>query len=215
MDFRPRIVYEDDDLLALEKPPGALVEGVEDGERTLTDWASEICGWSARPLHRLDRETTGLVLFAKNSRWNSQLSALFEKRRIRKEYWVIVRGQWDRTRRIVETHIRALGGGRFECHDDDGKPSRTTFRPLEVAPSHSWMQALPKTGRTHQIRLHCAYAGCPIAGDRLYSEDSAGPLLLHARSLRFPHPNGSGIIALEAEPPGYWAKWIEPLGRLD
>ena len=207
------IVFEDADLLAIDKPRGLLVEGFEKGEETLADQVRRYAGDRSRPLHRLDRETTGIVLFAKNSKWNRALAELFEKKRIRKEYWAIARGSWDKRINKIDTRIRSLGSGRWGNSKTEGKAALTTFRVLGRTERFSWVQALPKTGRTHQIRLHCVAAGCPIVGDRFYSDDKSNPLLLHARSLSFSHPGGSGELKLESEPPSDWGKWLDAIQR--
>ena len=90
-----------------------------------------------------------------------------------------------------------------------GSPAVTTFRKLDSADGYSWIQALPKTGRTHQLRLHCLEAGYPIVGDRFYAKDFSNPLLLHARSLAFELPEGSRKLSLSAEPPVCWKPWLE------
>ncbi len=208
MEDRIRVVYEDEDLLALDKPNGLLVEGIVSGESTLTDWAISHSNPGVRPLHRIDRDTSGLVLFAKNSKWNRKWADLFERKRIRKEYWAIVKGDWDPRRNKVETKIHRTAEGKWENHRELGKEAKTTFRVLGKNGSYTWIQALPKTGRTHQIRLHCIEAGCPIVGDRFYSDDQVNPLLLHARGLRFLHPAGMGEVQLNAEAPPNWLKWL-------
>ncbi len=204
-----KILFEDDDFLVLDKPHGVLVEGVKGGEQTLTDFAIAHSGERTRAAHRLDRDTTGVVLFAKNSKWNRELAEIFEKKRIRKEYWAIVRGKWNRSINKVETMIRRTENGRWENSKENGKVSTTTFRVMGSDEQYSWVQALPKTGRTHQIRLHCLEACGPIVGDRFYSDDSENPLLLHARSLSFAHPGGRGDLRFESDPPEYWKKWLD------
>lgn len=174
----------------------------------MSDWAVFHSNSGARPLHRIDRDTSGLVLFAKNSRWNREFSEMFEKKRIRKEYWAIVNGNWDPSRNKVETKIHRTSQGGWETHPELGKKAKTTFRVLGKNDTHTWLQALPKTGRTHQIRLHCLEGSCPIVGDRFYSDDHGNPLLLHAHSLRFLHPAGTGEIRLKADVPPYWAQWL-------
>ena len=209
LDESLKIVFEDTDLLAIDKPRGLLVEGSPNGEKTLEALVREYSGERTRALHRLDRDTTGIVLFAKNSKWNQAFSELFEKKRIRKEYWAIVAGEWSNRINKIDTRIRSLGNGRWENSTSEGKAALTTFRVLGRSDTYSWIQALPKTGRTHQIRLHCLAAGCPIVGDRFYSDDSSNPLLLHASSLSFAHPSGGGELRLKSNPPADWNKWLD------
>jgi RluA family pseudouridine synthase len=208
LDGSLKIVFEDSDLLAVDKPRGLLVEGFEGGESSLESLVREYAGERARALHRLDRDTTGVVLFAKNSKWNRALAELFEKKRIRKEYWAIVRGSWDKRINRIDTRICRQENGRWGNSKSDGKAALTTFRVLGRGEEFSWVQALPKTGRTHQIRLHCLAAGCPIVGDRFYSDDGSNPLLLHAKSLSFSHPDGGAEVRLSSEAPADWSRWL-------
>ncbi|MDG2167304.1 MAG: RluA family pseudouridine synthase [Opitutales bacterium] len=200
-----KIVFEDADLLAVDKPRGILVEG---DEHSLEVQVRDYAGVRSRALHRLDRDTTGVVLFAKNSKWNRALAELFEKKRIRKEYWAIVRGSWNKSINKIDTCINRKDSGRWENSKSEGKAALTTFRVLGRTSDFSWVQALPKTGRTHQIRLHCLAAGCPIVGDRFYSDDKCNPLLLHAKSLSFPHPNGGGELRMQSEASEDWSEWL-------
>ncbi len=208
----PQVVYEDEDLLAVNKPPGVLVEGASSESETLESWVEAFSSRPARPLHRLDRDTSGLVLFARNARWNREWNRLFEEKRIRKEYWAIVSGLWDRGVNRIEAAIERIGEGRYAC-GPGGKAAKTTFRVLGRDASHSWIQALPKTGRTHQIRLHCLEAGHPIVGDRFYAPGSGDQLALHGRRLQFAHPNGSNGMDIVAEPPAFWDEWLSRFER--
>ena len=188
-----------------------LVEQSVSEEVSMEGLAASHVRRKVRALHRLDRDTSGLVMFALNARWNRYFNELFEKKRIRKSYWAIVRGDWDGRITKIETNIAPASPGRFCNHSERGKPAVTTFRKLGSADGYSWIQALPKTGRTHQIRLHCLEAGFPIVGDRFYSGDAANPLLLHARNLDLELPAGSRKLSLQAEPPSSWRPWLKKL----
>ena len=204
-----KIVYEDEDLLVANKPPGILVDRPLSEETSLSDLVASYAQRRVRPLHRLDRDTSGLVMFALNAKWNRRLTELFENKRIRKAYWAIVKGDWDGRITKIDTKIAPVSPGRFRFHPTEGKPAVTTFRKVDSTDGYSWIQALPKTGRTHQIRLHCLEAGCPIVGDRFYSSDSHNPLLLHAQSLDFELPSGARRLSLTADPPDSWKPWLE------
>jgi len=193
----------------LNKEPGILIEQPISEEISLSGLAASYARRSVRPLHRLDRDTSGLVMFALNAKWNRYFSELFERKRIRKSYWAIVKGDWDGRITKIDTNIAPISPGRFCAHPSKGKPAVTTFRKLDSADGYSWIQALPKTGRTHQLRLHCLEAGYPIVGDRFYAKDFLNPLLLHARSLAFELPTGSRKLSLSAEPPDCWKPWLE------
>ena len=204
-----KIVYEDEDVLVVNKPPGILVDRPLSEETSLSDLVASYAQRRVRPLHRLDRDTSGLVMFALNAKWNRYFSELFEKKRVRKAYWAIVKGDWDGQITKIDRNLAPASPGRFRCHPTEGKPAITTFRKVDSTDGYSWIQALPKTGRTHQIRLHCLEAGYPVVGDRFYSCDSHNPLLLHAQSLDFGLPSGARRLSLTADPPASWKPWLE------
>lgn len=211
----PEILFEDPDLLALNKPSGWLTEGGDNRETDLEQWATRRAGRPVFCCHRLDRPTSGVVLLRKTARYNAELAALFAEHRVRKLYWAVVEGDWPRQISRVETHIAAVGPGRFANIDASGdtgttgKPAVSTFRILGhlAAPTRTWLGVLLKTGRTHQARLHCAHVGHSIVGDPLYghgNETEAKFFGLHARELRFAHPADGESLQLVAPPPDHW-----------
>ncbi len=208
----PAILFEDADLLALNKPSGLLTEGGGDRESDLEQWASEHCGRPVHACHRLDRLTSGVVLLRKTARLNAALAQIFEAHRTRKLYWALVDGAWDGRIQKIDTHIVPAGPGRFANAASGGKPATTTVRVLGRTPTSTWLGLLLKTGRTHQARLHCLHGGCPVLGDPLYGrENPDGWFGLHARELRFTHPGTAAALAITAPPP---PAWTDPLARL-
>lgn len=203
----PSILHEDDDLLALNKPSGLLTEGGDGREDDLEQIASRLCGKTVRCCHRLDRLTSGAVLLRKTARFNAELAALFASHRVRKLYWALVEGPWPSGLNRIETMIAPAGNGVWANVTAGGKPAVSTFRVLASDSAHnlSWLGVLLKTGRTHQVRLHCAHAGCPIVGDPVYGNGRAELFGLHARELRFRHPGTGSDLKIIAEPPAAWA----------
>lgn len=211
MSTRPEILFEDADLLALNKPSGLLTEGGGAREEDLEQIASRLSGKTARCCHRLDRLTSGVVLLRKTARFNAELAALFESHRMRKLYWAVVAGAWPVNVAKVETQIAAVSPGRFANVTTGGKPAVSTFRVLSSSPdaTQTWLSVILKTGRTHQARLHCAHAGCPIVGDPVYGNgDHATFFGLHARELRFRHPGSNQEVSIVAPPPANWPEWM-------
>ncbi|MCF3651034.1 RluA family pseudouridine synthase [Synoicihabitans lomoniglobus] len=213
MSTTPATLFEDDDLIILNKPSGLLTEGGGDRERDLEQLARNATGKAVHCCHRLDRLTSGAVLLRKTARYNRELAALFEQHRLRKLYWAIVDGAWPRGINKVETHIAPVGGGRFANVTSGGKLAVTTVRVLgryDQPTALTWLGLLLKTGRTHQARLHCAHLGCPVTGDPLYGPATAdGTFGLHARELRFKHPATGAEVVATAPVPAAWAAWSD------
>ncbi|MCX7787988.1 MAG: pseudouridine synthase [Spirochaetes bacterium] len=176
------ILYEDPDLLVVQKPAGISVipERYEEGEPSLLDLFSlrytgsedmlnSEGGDGPKPVHRIDKDTSGIVLFSKTEEAFRALSLQFQERRLSKIYHALVMGRplWSE----ITCDVALLPDGdrrhRTIVHPD-GKPSQTWFRVLETFRGYALIEAQPKTGRTHQIRVHLSYLGYPIVGDELY-----------------------------------------------
>lgn len=204
---RLEILFEDDDLIAVSKPAGLLSESSQGSEESLLAWVSGYIGKKALAYHRIDRATTGCMLLGKTARFNRQMAQLFAEKRIRKEYWAIVQGEWPKGTNKVDAPLAHAGGGRWQVSEGEAKASLTTFRVLGQNLGFSWVAALPKTGRTHQIRLHCLHVGCPIVGDSVYGEAADSGLMLHARSVRFSHPGTGESLQIVAGVGDNWREW--------
>ena len=186
------IAYEDDYLLIIDKPAGMLMHPtVNEWGCTLYDYVTEYYqrkGITANihPVSRLDRHTSGLVIFAKEpiiQHWLSQ-------QQMDKEYLAIVTGELPNDEGIVEAPIARKEGSIIErCVSENGKYAKTSYKLLAKRKDLSLLQVKLFTGRTHQIRVHMAYIGCPLFNDNLYG--TPGPQsrhALHAFKLRFIHP---------------------------
>ncbi len=198
------ILYEDERVLVLNKPSGLAVHGgsglrygVIEGLRALRPEARYL-----ELVHRLDRETSGCLLIARRRSALRILHELLRENRIDKRYLALVRGRWQGGQRVVEAPLRKnvlRSGERIVRVDPTGKPSRSVFRPLAVAELASLVEVRLDTGRTHQIRVHAAHIGHPVAGDEKYGDPEfnrrlremtgLNRLFLHARSLRIPWPD--------------------------
>ncbi|GGE59459.1 ribosomal large subunit pseudouridine synthase C [Streptosporangium jomthongense] len=206
------VVFEDDQLLVVNKPSGIAVHGGSG----LSFGLIEVLR-AARPetrflelVHRLDRDTSGLVMIAKKRSALRYLQDELRQRRIRKQYHALVAGDWpDRLRRVEEPLLRyeMPNGERRVRVDEAGKASLTTFSCLRRFRGYSLVEASPVTGRTHQIRVHAACSGHPIAGDDKYMDDvslkafrSLGGqrLMLHARALELTLPGSGEKVRFEA-----------------
>ncbi len=213
----PQIVFEDDWLLAVNKPSGLMVhanpESNEPQDPNLQDLMSE--GRKRRLIlfHRLDKDTSGVVLLGKRPEIGETMSKIFEEKRIRKAYYAIVSGVWSPSINRVECRLARGERGRMMI-SDEGKPSLTTFRICAKHPEKTWLEAMPKTGRTHQIRVHCASQGHAILGDKLYGEPSENGLALHAHRVDFAHPVTKNNLRIEAPVPTAWSTtWLKGFNK--
>jgi len=207
------VVYEDGDVLVLDKPSGIVVHpSAGHADHTLVHGLLGYCtdlsgiGGELRPgiVHRLDRDTSGLLMVAKNDAAHASLSLQLQQRSVSKYYLALL----DRTPQ-PSTGIVDAPLGR-DPHDrqrmavrESGKPARTRYRAIAALDDWALVVAGLETGRTHQLRVHFATLGCSIAGDPIYGTKGgpAGRLWLHAWRLAFTRPSGGGRIALEAPPP--------------
>lgn len=207
------ILFEDDALLAVNKPASMPVHHTHlPDEQNLQSELEAIYG-PLTLLHRLDRDTTGVVLLAKTKPAAKLLSAQFETHRIRKCYWAVVSGQWQPQWNRVETWLMKDTDGRWinSTQTDTGIHARSTVRLLATNGEKSWLEILPKTGRQHQLRLHCLYHHCPILGDLKYGgPPSPFPMALHACRLDFKHPLTHAPLTITALPPAYWKSHYLP-----
>ncbi|HEX9240877.1 MAG TPA: RluA family pseudouridine synthase [Anaeromyxobacter sp.] len=225
------VLHEDAHVLAVDKPAGRLViPGRGTDERSLREELEAIHGrlWV---VHRLDRGTSGVLLFARTAEAHRALNLAFDRGEPRKRYVALVRGVPAPERR-VDVAIAPARRGRMRparAGDPRAKAAATVFRLLEQLPLRAWaggplalVEALPETGRTHQIRVHLASAGMPLALDPDYGEEApllgpdGAPLLvrtpLHAARIEVAHPAG-GVLAVEAPWPADLAATIEGLRR--
>jgi 23S rRNA pseudouridine1911/1915/1917 synthase len=224
------ILFEDDELVAINKPAKMVVHPARGHwSGTLTSALAfhfqklSTLGGPTRPgvVHRLDRETSGVILIAKNDLTHFSLTSQFAKRTIEKEYFAIVAGSPDHDRDVIEAPIgvhpyqrekMAIRGGH-----STSRAARTFYEVVERFRGFAAMRVIPHTGRTHQIRLHLCHMGCPVLCDRMYGgrgRITRGDLLgtvddeivldrhaLHARRLKFTHPTTNQPIEIEAPLP--------------
>ncbi len=184
-DVKPDVVYEDDNVVVVNKPEGLLSEakGEYCPERTLADF-----GLVA---HRLDRDTSGVMILAKNEDTLHYLKRQFQNRSVHKTYYAVVEGRpkLDRAR-IDLPLIRDMKRPTTFRVDANGKESETFYKLLKTNGDYSLVELKPTTGRTHQLRVHMKYLGHPIVGDRVYGDGDADRLYLHAGELEITLPGG-------------------------
>jgi 23S rRNA pseudouridine1911/1915/1917 synthase len=154
--------------------------------------------------HRLDRETSGVMIFALDRSANRRLGAGFEQKKIKKEYLAWVDGRPPRDAWVSREDIGRSGGRYVACGRGRGKSAETAFQVIHATADRTLVLARPLTGRTHQIRLHLVAAGHPVVGDRLYGGPAAPRLYLHAHRLALSHPATGAPLTLTAPLPPDW-----------
>ncbi|WP_372622987.1 RluA family pseudouridine synthase [Falsiroseomonas sp.] len=174
----------------LDKPAGLPVSA-RTGE-SLDAWLPALRLGKRRdpqPAHRLDADTAGCLVLGRTAPMLARINALFAARKVGKLYWAVLRGALRGEAGVVEAPLRkvstAARGWRMEVHPS-GDPARTAWRVLGRAPGLTWVELRPETGRTHQLRVHCAHLGAPILGDAMYGGGDAGGLHLLAREIALP-----------------------------
>lgn len=198
------IIYQDNDIIALNKPAGLAVQGGSKIKKHIDGMLDGLRFGGERPMlvHRLDKETSGILLLARNAKAARALGEMFQDRSIRKYYWAITDGVPELLQGKIQTSLAKVsgpGGERMMSVDrEEGKTALSFYSVIEnVGNKVAWIAFWPKTGRTHQLRVHAAEIGCPILGDEKYAhdesvvDDSYGRpegLHLHARRLMMPHP---------------------------
>lgn len=213
---RVRVVYEDEHLLAVDKPAGLVVHpAYRHPDGTLYDLvaARQLRFGAPRPwlLHRLDRDTSGVVLLATTERARRSVVAQFERHQVGKWYLALVRGQAQRPHGLIEQPLcRDPADRRRVIVDPTGRPATTEYLVLGESEQQSLLLVQPLTGRTHQIRAHLAWLGHPLIGDVTYSSLgpdelgeplAAGRHMLHAWCLRIRHPINGERMELRAPIP--------------
>lgn len=209
---RSLVLYEDDEVLALNKPSGLAVQGgtktTKHIDRLLSAWGEGL--ERPRLVHRLDRDTSGVLVLGKTPGAAAKLAGAFARRKAQKTYWALVLGHPKPADGVLDLPLVKKGVGDREMvipaepKDPDAEPAETEFVMLSTAGRKvAWMALRPHTGRTHQLRAHMLAMGHPILGDPKYANDPSREmsgdlkLQLHARRLEIPHPS-RGTLIIEA-----------------
>lgn len=226
-EIRKMVLYQDKYLIVLNKPAGLAVQGgsgIIKHIDMMLDGLRE--GEDARPrlVHRVDRDTSGVLLLAKTPGIAAHLAASFRGRDVKKIYWAVVVGRPTPLSGEIDQPLVKLGRGPesvvvpADRRDDDAQSARSTYEVLDsIARKFSWLELSPLTGRTHQLRVHCESLGTPIVGDSKYGGTLAHPegvidqLHLHARMLDIPHPAG-GRLCVSAELPDHMKSTFRDFG---
>jgi len=219
------ILFEDDDLIVINKPAGLVVHpGVGHPEHTLINALLNHCptlsgiGGKERPgiVHRLDKETSGCLVVAKNDETHRALSIQFAERTVEKIYLALVTGKPRRSAGVIEEKIgrHRVHRQRMSVTSERGRAARTQYRVLRSSEQASLVECKLHSGRTHQIRVHLHHLGHPLLGDKIYASKLAKDFprqMLHAWKLGFRHPQTTEWKNFEAPVPNDFADAIEKL----
>lgn len=215
--IRSLVLYDDGDIVVLNKPHGIAVQGGSKIQRHidgLLDHLKNKEGLRPRLVHRLDRDTSGVLVVARALKTAGALGKLLANRDVRKEYWALTAPAPERDAGRIEAALSKGSGTTKDMiliDETDGKAAATEYRVVERAMQTAAFVAFwPRTGRTHQIRVHTAHMGAPILGDAKYGQkthpefegmDLARRLHLHAHRIVFRNPNGHGTVDVRAPMP--------------
>ncbi len=202
------IIFQDEWLLVVNKPAGVLTIPAAQKNETFTltgllnsEFKEKDAQAGLHPCHRLDRDTSGLIIYAKGKSIQQKAMALFHSRKVKKTYIAFVQGRMERASGEIKQRI-------------EGKPALTRYRVIEQKDGFAIVEARPFTGRTNQIRIHFKFIGHPLVGEKKFAfrrdfSLKANRLCLHAQGLEFPHPVTGKLISLKSELPQGMKNFLE------
>ena len=225
-DLPLEIVYQDEDVAVVNKPQGMVVHpsaGHTSGTlvNALMYHIKDLSGINGvlRPgiVHRIDKDTSGLLMIAKNDQAHLALADELKDKKSLRKYWAIVHGNLPNDRGVIEAPIgRSEKDRKKQAVTAKGKPALTRFQVLERFGDYTLVELQLETGRTHQIRVHMAYIGHPVAGDEIYGPRKTlkgHGQFLHARTLGFTHPRTGEVLEFTAEAPAIFLETLEKLRK--
>jgi 23S rRNA pseudouridine955/2504/2580 synthase len=219
--IRGLVIHDDSEIVVLNKPAGIAVQGGSKTTRHIDGMLDALSKDGERPklVHRLDRDTSGILVLARNAVVARELMHAFQQHGVKKLYWAIVQGNPDRNAGLIDLRLGKAGpDGREKMTPQalDAKRAKTDFRVIARAGKiAAWVGLVPLTGRTHQLRAHAAAIGTPIVGDRKYGgeQPATAPagLMLHAREIELPRAKGRPL-RITADPPPHFLEGLAWLG---
>ena len=220
--LQQNVLFEDDSILVVNKPSGFAVHGGSGIDNGIIEGFRKINPEQRflELVHRLDRDTSGCLLIAKKRSALRSLHEQFRKDTVTKSYLALLSGRWVRKKLVVNQPLQknvSKGGERMVVISQHGKESETLFRRLQLFKDATLVEVSPKTGRTHQIRVHAAYLSHPIVGDERYGFDDINKvfknrgykkMFLHAETLQFQHPDTGMTLKISAPLPQQFIDYI-------
>ena len=209
-----RIIYEDNHLIAVTKRSGEIVQGDKTGDKPLSEEIKSYLKTKYKKpgnvflgtIHRLDRPTSGIVLFAKTSKSLSRMNELFKNKKVQKTYYAVTEDMPNKEKGVIISLLKKnqKQNKSYVTKSDDGKKSELEYQLIEKLQNYFLIKVKPKTGRHHQIRVQLSSIGCKIKGDVKYGAKRANKdksICLHSYSISFVHPVKNELINLKCDFP--------------
>jgi tRNA pseudouridine32 synthase/23S rRNA pseudouridine746 synthase/23S rRNA pseudouridine1911/1915/1917 synthase len=212
------VLYRDGLILVIDKPAGIAVHPGPGGGPNLESGFDGLRFGLRHPpalAHRLDRDTSGCLVLGRHPKALRRLGALFAGGEVEKVYWAVVAARPPEAEGRIETGLKKLtrGTGWRMVVDPSGQKAVTDYRVCGMAEGRAWLELRPCTGRTHQLRVHCATLGCPVIGDTVYGDPESGePLQLYARSIKLPLYPARAPLEITAPVPPHMLAALKRLG---
>lgn len=217
-EIQARVLHRDGLILVVDKPAGLAVHAGPSGAPNLEECFDALRFGLPRPpalAHRLDADTSGVLVLGRHPKALSKLGRLFSGRDTEKTYWAVVDGTPPADEGVFDQKLLKVNtrSGWSVKVSDKGQEAVTRYRVLGRAPGIAWLELTPETGRTHQIRVHCAAAGCPVIADRLYGRALPGTQLhLHSRGIVLPLSKTKPPVIVTAPPPPHMLEALRACG---
>jgi RluA family pseudouridine synthase len=217
-EIQARVLHRDGLILVIDKPAGLAVHAGPSKAPNLEECFDALRFGLPRPpalAHRLDADTSGVLVLGRHPKALAKLGRLFSGHTTEKTYWAIVQGAPPADQGVFDMPLLKVNtrGGWTVKVSDKGQPSVTRYRVLGRGPDMTWLELKPETGRTHQIRVHCAAAGCPVIADKFYGKAEPGQQLhLHARAIVLALSKNKPPVVVTAPPPAHMMKALLACG---
>jgi RluA family pseudouridine synthase len=217
-EIQARVLHRDGLILVIDKPAGLAVHAGPSKAPNLEECFDALRFGLPRPpalAHRLDADTSGVLVLGRHPKALSKLGRLFSGRDTEKTYWAVVEGAPPAEQGVFDWPLLKLNtrAGWSVKVSEKGQTALTRYKVLGRGPGMTWLELSPETGRTHQIRVHCAHAGCPVIGDRLYGTAAPGQQLhLQSHAIVLPLSKNKPPVRVEAPPPPHMLKALEKCG---
>ena len=217
-EIQARVLHRDGLILVIDKPAGLAVHAGPSRAPNLEECFDALRFGLPRPpalAHRLDADTSGVLVLGRHPKALAKLGRLFSGHTTEKTYWAVIQGRPPADEGVFDQPLLKLNtkAGWTVKVSDKGQTAVTRYRTLGRAPGMTWLELKPETGRTHQIRVHCADAGCPVIGDRFYGKAEPGQQLhLHSRAIVLALSKNKPPVIVTAPPPSHMLAALRACG---